>query len=248
MKTAIIIPARLASTRLPGKPLLDLCGKPLIQHVVERATAVSMVDQVIVATDDAGIFACVEKFGGEARMTRQSHQSGSERVAEVAATLDAEVIINLQGDEPEIDPDHINLLINAQKKFAPFASTLVCPFPKTGQIDDVAAVKVQLGASLDPGVWHAERFSRDPKKINLENGAHGGSQHYLHLGVYAFARSSLFRFAAEPPSPTEREERLEQLRILDMGEKIVAVKVPSSTPGIDTPEDLEAARQRFALR
>lgn len=240
MKAAIIIPARYASTRLPGKMLLEAGGKPLIRHVYERAAAAKTASRVVVATDDSRIARVVREFGGEALMTDSGHSSGSSRAAEAARSLDADIIVNVQGDEPEIDPAHIDRLIELQARAAPFCSTLVCPFPKTARPDDPAAVKARLGAAIDEGgdAFEALDFTRaapGPTASGL----------FLHIGVYAFGAEALQRFAAAPEARREKTERLEQLRIFEMGEKIFARLVGEAAPGVDTPEDFEAFRTRI---
>lgn len=244
MKAAIIIPSRYASTRLPGKPLLSQTGKPLIRHVYERAMRVKRAEKVVVATDDERIFDAVTGFGGECVMTAAAHETGSARVAEAAEKLGADIIVNLQGDEPEIDPAHIDRLIHMQAAFKPFASTLVCPFPpdaKTGagSPDDPSAVKAILGAELAPNVFEARYFTRHvcPWPRDGDGAVASPSDYFLHAGVYAFSKDSLARFAKAPAGVLERAERLEQLRILEMGEKVIASVVDRAAPGIDTPED-----------
>ncbi len=251
MSAAIVIPARYASTRLPGKPLLARTGKPLIQHVYERACQVKSVQQVIVATDDERIFDCVAGFGGRVVMTRDDHESGSGRVAEASRELAADIIVNLQGDEPEIDPAHIDRLVALQEASGAFASTLACPFDASatcgsGSPEDLAAVKAILGAQIDDGARWARYFTRRmgiwPR--NDDGAIVSPADYFLHLGVYAFSKQSLARFASAPPGALEQAERLEQLRILEMGERIAVGIVPHAAPGIDTPEDYDAFVQR----
>lgn len=244
MKAAIIIPARYASTRLPGKPLLAETGMPLIRHVYERASEAKEADRVIVATDDNRIFDAVRAFGGDAVMTDASHGSGGARAAEAAEKIDADIIVNLQGDEPEIDPVHIDLLIDIQMRLAPFASTLACRFPArarsgAGSPEDPAAVKALLAEELAPGVRRALYFTRHicPWPRNEDGSIASPSDYFLHVGVYAFSKKSLGRFAKAPAGALEAAERLEQLRILEMGERIAAGVVDRAAPGVDTPED-----------
>ncbi|MEM8987422.1 MAG: 3-deoxy-manno-octulosonate cytidylyltransferase [Pseudomonadota bacterium] len=250
MTAAIIIPARYASTRLPGKPLLAETGRPLIAHVYERAAAAKDADRVIVATDDERILKAVRDFGGEAVMTRADHASGSERAAEAAADIDADIIVNVQGDEPEIEPAAIDLLIDTQRRSGAFASTLVCPFAEgltegPGSPTDPSCVKAVLSSEKD-GLRHALYFSRALAPYpRADGGAVRRAQDWrLHLGVYAFSRDSLMRFAAAPPGRLEQVESLEQLRILEMGERIAVALVDKGAPGVDTPEDYAAFVKR----
>ncbi|MBB5519688.1 3-deoxy-manno-octulosonate cytidylyltransferase [Amphiplicatus metriothermophilus] len=245
MKAVIVIPARYASTRLPGKLLLEAGGKPLIQHTYERACQVRAADGVIVATDDARIFEAVRAFGGEAAMTDPAHTSGSARVAQAARGLDADVVVNLQGDEPEIDPAHIDRLIALQAARAPFASTLVCPFPPDARPDDPAAVKAILGKRAAEGAYEALYFTRALAPFPRDRqDAPNPADYHLHIGVYAFRADALQCFAAAPEGRLERIEKLEQLRILEMGEKILAAEIPAAPPGVDTAADFDAFRKR----
>ena len=253
MRAAIVIPARYASTRLPGKPLLAETGKPLIQHVYEQAAKARRASRVVVATDDARIVGAVSAFGGEAVMTSPDHQSGTVRVAEAAAGLDADIIVNLQGDEPEVDPGDLDALIDIHARTGLFASTLACRFPQSavggpGSPDDPSAVKVIMGETLAPGIARARYFTRHlcayPRR---EDGAIAAPErYYLHVGVYAFSRESLAAFAAAPCGALEAAERLEQLRILEMGEAIAVGAVAAAPPGVDTPEDYAAFVRRVS--
>lgn len=245
MKAAVIIPARFASTRLPGKMLLEAAGMPLIQHTYERARAARLAATVIVATDDRRIMAAVEAFGGAATMTDPAHSSGSARAAEAAQSVDADIIVNLQGDEPEIDPAHIDRLIDAQARLAPFAATLACPFPVGANPEDPSCVKAVLGRRIEEGAFDALYFTRAPAPFPRDaRGAPNHADFYLHIGVYAFRRDSLAAFAAAPESRLERIERLEQLRILEMGERIVALLVSAAAPGVDTAAEFAAFKAR----
>lgn len=252
MKTVIIIPARYASTRLPGKLLLEAGGKPILQHTYERACRAGGVSEVIIAADDERIMAAARGFGAAAVMTSPAHRSGSERVAEAARGLDADIIVNLQGDEPEIDPANIERLIAAQTAFAPFASTLACPFPDDARLDDPSAVKAIFGKPLDKAAsrrrtYEALYFTRALAPHRRE-GLPARSDYFLHIGIYAFRRDSLQTFAAAPCGRLEAIEQLEQLRILEMGEAMTVSLVDRAAPGVDTPEDLEALRKRLARR
>lgn len=244
MSVIIIIPARLASTRLPRKLLLDLAGKSVLQRTYEQALKARRADRVIIAADAAEIIEAARRFGAEAVLTRADHQSGSERIAEVAASQDVGMIVNIQGDEPEIDPAHIDALIETHAAAGVFASTLACPFPPYLDPANPAAVKAVFGRPIDaaPNSFEAIYFTRAPAPFPRD----GGGAFHLHVGAYAFSRDSLIRFAAAPQSRLEQIEKLEQLRILEMGEKIAIRLVDSAVRGIDTPEDLEAARRRIA--
>ena len=238
MSAVIVIPARIASTRLPEKLLRDLGGKTVIQRTYEQAREARRAASVVIATDSEEIADKAKSFGAKAVMTRADHQSGSERVAEAATRLDADIIVNIQGDEPEIDPAHIDALIETQEIASLFASTLACPFPVDIDPAYSAAVKATLGLSIDEQrrIFEAADFSR----------AAPAAPFYLHVGAYAFSRDSLARFIALPRGKRERAESLEQLRILEAGEKIAVRIVDRAARGIDTIEDLEAARRRFS--
>jgi 3-deoxy-manno-octulosonate cytidylyltransferase (CMP-KDO synthetase) len=255
MSAAIIIPARHASTRLPGKPLLAETGKPLIQHTYEQAMKSRHASQIVVATDDARIKAMVEGFGGAVMMTRGDHDTGSARAAEAAGAINAEIIVNLQGDEPEIDPAHIDRVIELAAKHDAFAATLVCAFPPEaraghGSPDDPSAVKAILGKRLEDDAFEVRYFTRHIcAHPRAPDGAISHPEtYYLHLGIYAFARENLLTFAQMPPGVLERAEKLEQLRIMEAGDRIVAGRVNAATPGIDTRSDYDAFVKRQAAR
>lgn len=247
MRAAVVIPARYASSRLPGKPLLNETGKTLIQHTYERARQAKKADAVIVATDDDRIFDAVRAFGGDVVMTDARHQSGTARVAEAASGLGADIIVNLQGDEPEINPAHIDLLIETHERAGAFASTLAAPFASDrtagpGSPDDPSAVKAILAEKrLAPEIYEAAYFTRvlcpwprDDAYLVAEP-----QRYFLHVGLYAFSKATLKRFAEAAPSPLECSAKLEQLRILEMGEKIAVALVSHAAPGIDTQADYD---------
>ena len=246
-----VIPARYGSTRLPGKPLLAETGRPLIQHVYERVRAASEIDRVVVATDDERIAAAVVGFSGEAVMTSPDHATGAERVAEAAAGVQADVVLNVQGDEPEIEPAHLDRLARLQKETGAFASTLACPFPAEavsghGSPLDPSCVKV-VAAKLKDGAGQALYFSRSliPYTQGAEENCARPQDWLMHIGVYAFSPASLAGFAAAPASRLEKAERLEQLRILEMGETIAVAIVDGARPGVDTAEDYAAFVARW---
>ena len=242
MKIAIIIPARYQATRLPGKLLLRESGKPLVQHTWEQACRVRGVDQILIAADDKRIVDAVRGFGGDAVMTATDHTTGSSRIAEAAQNIDADLIINLQGDEPDIDPHTVEILIDLHKRAGCFASTLACPFPAAalsgpGSPADPSAVKVVISEPDQSDVRHALYFSR--ANIPYADISGDTPRAYIHIGIYAYNRDSLQRFAAHRATPLELAERLEQLRILEMGERIGVALSDHFSPGIDTRADYD---------
>jgi 3-deoxy-manno-octulosonate cytidylyltransferase (CMP-KDO synthetase) len=264
MKAAAIIPARYGSTRLPGKPLIVIKGKPLIQYVYERVR-LSSVQQVIVATDDERIAAAVRRFGGEAVLTSPEHRTGSERVAEVAAGIDATIIINVQGDEPLINPQDIDAAITPFKVDSTLqVVTLITPLTGGTDLYNPNVVKVvvdhegfALYFSRAP-IPYPRQLSEDTASNKAETEAAGGSLaggpfisgksdvrprglggYWQHIGLYAFRRDFLLTMTKLPPTLLERQEKLEQLRILEHGYKIKTVVCSSPSVGIDTPEDIE---------
>jgi 3-deoxy-manno-octulosonate cytidylyltransferase (CMP-KDO synthetase) len=245
MKTLVIIPARYASTRLPGKPLLRETGKYLIQHVVERALQAKSVAGVIVATDDVRIADAVESFGGQAAMTRSDHVSGTDRIAEVAGRIDCEAIVNIQGDEPQFDPAAVDLLTDLLKPDCTM-STLATPIRSAAMYADPNAVTV---VCADDG--RALYFSRAPIPFHRDGAPDWHSPRpaaLLHLGAYAYRRETLLRIARTPPHPLELAEKLEQLRVLAMGGTIRVGVVPEAHRGVDTPEDYAAFVRAVAAR
>lgn len=247
MTVAIIIPARLDSTRLPRKLLLDLGGKPVIQRTYEQAIRSTRAATVLIATDSTEIGAAAKGFGATVIMTDPAHQSGTERIAEAASGIDASVIVNIQGDEPEIDPAHIDALIGTHEAATLFASTLACPFPAHLDPADPAAVKAVLGPTLPgaPQSFEAIYFTRALAPFPRDAASPAQGEFHLHIGAYAYGRDALMRFAAAPAGRLERIEKLEQLRILEMGEKIAVRVVDRAARGIDTRSDYEAAVARF---
>jgi 3-deoxy-manno-octulosonate cytidylyltransferase (CMP-KDO synthetase) len=245
----VVIPARLESSRLPGKMLLDETGKPLIQHTYEAATRAHLPEGVCVATDHPKIFETVRSFGGQAQMTRPDWASGTDRVAEVAARLiDVDVVVNVQGDEPELPGTAIDRVIRLLED-SPGAvmSTLATPIRDRDQLEDPACVKVvfddsgrALYFSRSP-IPHARCFS-DALLTSVP------PTFYQHVGLYAYRRSFLLKLGALPVSPLERIEQLEQLRVLEAGERIVVGVVDEPTSGIDTERDYRAFVQRTLKR
>ncbi len=234
MKVVAIIPARLAATRLPDKPLVDIAGKTMIQRVWEQARRARGIDEVLVATPDERIRDAVGAFGGRAVMTSHLHRSGTDRLAEATATLDAEVIVNVQGDEPLIDPSSI------ERAVAPFLSepgvnmtSLMCLCPEEER-ESPATVKVVAGSN-----GNALYFSR--ARIPFpRTGA--GAEVMQHIGLYAYRRNFLLEYARLEPTPLEMAESLEQLRVLEHGYTIRMVQVEQAPLSVDTAEDLARVR------
>lgn len=237
MSTAIVIPARFASVRLPGKPLLRETGKYLIEHVHERAMEVRNADRVLIATDDDRIYDAVRSFGGEAIMTRADHASGTDRIAEVAAGLPTtDLFVNLQGDEPLFDPRAIERLIDLMTDGVASMATLATPIRDRATYENPNCVKV---VGSDDG--RALYFSRSPIPFVRDGEPDFASGRFLlHLGVYAYRREALIRMANSPPHPLEQFEKLEQLRMLAAGGTIRLDTVPEAHRGVDTPADYAA--------
>lgn len=235
-----IIPARFESSRLPGKPLADIAGRPMIEHVYRRAAGARGIARVIVATDDARIADAVERFGGEAIMTAASHQSGTDRLAEVARSLDAGIIVNVQGDEPLLEPAMID------EALAPlFADPSIAMSTLRRQIEDPADLDnpnvVKVVVDRD---GFALYFSR--AAIPFVRRDQPSAVAWRHVGLYVYRRDTLLRLASLTPTPLERSEALEQLRALEHGIRILAVETRFDTIGVDTPADLDKARRLAA--
>ncbi|MBI4614848.1 MAG: 3-deoxy-manno-octulosonate cytidylyltransferase [Planctomycetes bacterium] len=239
-RAVLVLPARYGSTRLPAKPLLAETGKYLIQHVYERAAAARGYDRVIVATDDERIASAVRSFGGEVRMTSPDCPSGTDRVAEVARGLAADVVVNLQGDEPEMDPEALARLLEVLDEDRRAAvATLACPIRDAAVFANPAAVKVVLDET-----GGALYFSRAPVP-HPRDGASVPPLAKKHLGVYAFRRDALLEFAATPPTRLEETEKLEQLRLIGTGRRIAVEVVDFDATGIDTPGDYRRFVERW---
>lgn len=248
MAATAIIPARYASTRLPGKPLLRETGKYLIQHVYEQVAAARLVAKCIVATDDPRIVEAVRSFGGSVVLTSPKHASGTDRVAEVAGSLEgstADLILNVQGDEPEIEPGYLDLLVERlEADPASPVVTLAAPFPAGQDPHDPSCVKVVVSRQ-----GRALYFSRSLIPYPREQGsADQAAGSLMHLGVYAFRRDFLLQFAGWEPSPLERIEKLEQLRVLEYGYPVAVERVGRATVGIDTPAEYAAFVARHRMR
>jgi len=249
MRAAIVIPARYGSRRLPGKPLLRQTGKYLVQHVYERARQARCAADVLVATDDPRIVAAVRSFGGRVVLTRRDHPSGTDRVAEAAADLNADVVVNVQGDEPLVEPADLDLLV-ARLAADPAAAmaTLAVPVSGPEQWRNPNCVKVVCDAA-----GRALYFSRSAIPF-VRDGQPDftvrPSPFLLHLGLYAYRRPFLLELARRPPHPLEQLEKLEQLRVLALGQPIQVGVVEETGHGVDTYEDYEkfvaAYRRRLA--
>jgi 3-deoxy-manno-octulosonate cytidylyltransferase (CMP-KDO synthetase) len=235
-RTIILIPARMASTRLPGKPLADIHGLPMIVHVQRRA-AEAGIGEAVVATDSEAVQAAVEKSGGRAVMTSTGHLSGSDRIHEALHALDPEgrvdTVVNVQGDLPTIDPNDIRAALGPLADPAVDIATLAAVIHDRAELTNPNVVKVS-GPLLSAQRMRGLIFTRAD--------AEGPGPHYHHIGLYAYRRAALERFVALPPSPNELRERLEQLRALDNGMRIDVAIVKSVPLGVDTPEDLAKAR------
>ncbi len=233
-KVIVVIPARYASTRLPGKPLAPLAGKPMVQHVYERAKRAQTVHRVIVATDDRRIVDAVTAFGGEARMTRSDHRTGTERIAEVAVHEAGDVFVNVQGDEPLIDPVAIDTGVGALLE-EPQAqiSTVATPIRHAGDIMDPNVVKTVLDFD-----GNALYFSRAPIPWIRDTQQKLHVKYWKHLGLYVFQREALLEYPTLPQGELEKIEQLEQLRWLENGWKIRVAEVAHDAVSVDVPEDV----------
>ncbi len=232
----IVIPARYASTRFPGKPLAMIAGKTMIQRVWERCAAATMPQRIVVATDDARISAEVQRFGGEAMMTPADLPSGTERMAWVAARSDAEIFVNVQGDEPLLPPSTIDAAVHAlRRNEAADIATAACPLNVTEGISSPNVVKLVTDRE-----GFALYFSRAaiPHIRDAGNAIDHIGVYRKHIGIYVFRRDALLRFAQLPPSPLEQYEKLEQLRALEHGMRIVVADVPTDSQAVDIPEDI----------
>lgn len=241
-----LIPARYASSRLPGKPLVEIAGKAMIQHVYERTKEAKRVTRVVVATDDHRIFHHVVEFGGEAIMTSTEHPTGSDRIAAAARELGgADIVINVQGDEPMIDPELIDALVEALEAGTSECATAIRPIETARDLFDTNVAKVVLRNDLTPLY-----FSRSPipcfRDREPENWLDEHT-YYGHIGIYAYRQAALERFVSAPPTPLESCEQLEQLRMLDLGMSLLCVVTDYAGHAVDTPEDVMKIESLMAL-
>jgi len=234
MKAVGVIPARWASTRLPGKMLVDIAGKPLIQRVWEQVKKAKTLSDVIVACDETHVVERARAFGANAVLTSHDHPSGSDRVAEAAAKTDAEIVVNIQGDEPLIAPELIDGLVDALSKDArAVMATAVKRIKTAEEFGNPNVVKVVIDQD-----GHALYFSRASIPFKRDGAPAEFSKYFKHLGIYAYRREFLFTFCKLPKSFLEQEEKLEQLRVLEAGYKIKCVETDFETIGVDTAEDV----------
>jgi len=247
MRVTAVIPARFASTRFPGKPLADIHGKPMIQWVYERTRQSTGVHRVIVATEDERIAEAVAAFGGEVQMTRADHPTGTDRLAEVAARIESDLIVNVQGDEPLIDPRMIDQAVNAVRRNPGVVmGTLKSPITSAEEFLNPNVVKVvtdrhgfALYFSRAP-IPHPRDLA-DDLAANLDR-----IEAFKHIGLYVYRKDFLLTYPRLSPTPLEQTEKLEQLRALEHGFRIKVAATDLTSQGVDTPEDLERVRAAIA--
>jgi 3-deoxy-manno-octulosonate cytidylyltransferase (CMP-KDO synthetase) len=233
-KVVVVIPARFGSTRLPGKPLVTLCGKPMVQHVYERAKLAQTVHTVLVATDDQRVLDFVRSFGGHARMTRVDHRTGTERIAEVAVHEPGDIFVNVQGDEPLIDPRAIDTAVAALLQEPPAQiATVATRIRHANDIMDPNVVKAVL--DFDD---YALYFSRAPIPWIRDTQDKVHVKYWKHLGLYVFQRDALLEYPTLPQGELEKIEQLEQLRWLENGWRLRVAEVPHDAVSVDVPEDI----------
>jgi len=251
MTSIVIIPARFDSTRFPGKPLCPLKGIPIIQHVYENSKRARRADEVIVATDSEPILETVRKFGGKAVMTDKGHRTGTDRVAEVAASLDVDIVVNVQGDEPLIRPEMIDDVIDVLKDQRASMGTLIKKIEDPHEILNPNIVKVVFDREL-----FALYFSRSPipfyrddwkSVVEIQNSKLKTQNFYKHIGIYSYRREVLLSLAGLQQTELEQKEKLEQLRALENGLRIKLKETFFETCGVDTPEDLERLEKCLSI-
>ncbi|MGA1529252.1 MAG: 3-deoxy-manno-octulosonate cytidylyltransferase [Kiritimatiellia bacterium] len=238
MKVIGVIPARYGSTRLPGKSLVNLCGKPLVQWVYERAVQAGKLERVLIATDDARIEQAARNFGAEVVMTRADHPSGTDRIAEAVASYETDAVINIQGDEPLISPELIDELADVITGHGDWdMATAACPICDPQDVVNPAVVKVVTAA--DGRALYFSRatipFTRDPDDVPA------GQLYWRHIGLYAYRKTFLAKIVATPPCSLELAEKLEQLRALYLGARMKVIQTQEAGIGVDTPEDVTKA-------
>ena len=242
MKILAVIPARFSSTRFAGKVLAKDTGKFLIQHTYEQACLAKLPERVIIAADDEKVLAAAKTFGAECVLTSPEHQSGTDRIAEAVADIDVEIVVNLQADEPEIDPENIDRLARllVENPDYPMA-TLAADFQSAEQVADPNIVKV-----ITDRKGRAIYFSRSPIPYDREKSGVGDVRQYLrHIGIYAYRKKFLLEITTLPQTPLEKTEKLEQLRAIENGYGILVGKVKHTCDGIDTPEQYADFVKRY---
>lgn len=239
MQAVVIIPARYGSSRFPAKVLADQTGRPLVQHVVDRARQARLARKVIVATDDQRVIDALRPYETRCVITSPAHQSGTDRIAEVAAGLSDEIIINVQGDEPEIDPACIDGLIELMRRRQSQMGTVITPFGPGKDPSDPNIVKAVVAED-----GRALYFSRAAVPFHRPPNDESAPPYYHHLGIYGYRREVLLSFASWKPTSLELTEKLEQLRALEHGVRIDCLRVDAAPPGIDTPQQYAAFVQR----
>ena len=241
MTAIVVIPARFGSIRFPAKIVAADTGKPLVQHVVEQAKKCKKIEKVIVAVDDARIAEALRPFETTVVMTSPLHQSGTDRIAEVARGLTADIIVNVQGDEPEIEPELIDALVTRLEEVPTDDMATACtPFPRGADPLDPNLVKVVVDQQ-----GRAIYFSRSPIPCRRDADFSDNTAYHLHLGIYAYRRPFLLKFSGWPQTPLEKTEKLEQLRALEHGRSIFVLKIARATHGIDTPEQYADFVKRY---
>jgi 3-deoxy-manno-octulosonate cytidylyltransferase (CMP-KDO synthetase) len=244
LHTVVVIPARFQSTRFPGKPLAEIAGRSMIEHVYRRAAAAAGVDGVIVATDDARIAMTVEGFGGVVRMTRSIHRTGTDRIAEVAAAIECDIIVNVQGDEPLIDPQAIaQVIAPLEDDPAVEMSTLRRLITEPADYSNPNVVKVVSDKDGNALYFSRAAIPSVRGSIFETTGVHRPG--YKHVGLYAYRREFVVRFAGLPQTELEVAESLEQLRALEHGYRIRTIETQYESISVDTPEDLERVRRQL---
>ncbi len=240
MELVIVIPARMGATRFPGKPLADLAGKPMVQWVVEAARGAQITERIIVATPDPEIVEVVEALGAEAMLTRHDHATGTDRIAEVAERVDAEIFVNVQGDEPLMRSESIRALVQPMLADSSIQMASVYCHCEPSELDQAAVVKVVTDLAGDALYFsrHAIPFERQARVIPVKK----------HLGLYAYRREALMAFAGWPMGDLETAESLEQLRFMEHGIRIRMSEVPPSELAVDTPEQADEVRRILAAR
>jgi 3-deoxy-manno-octulosonate cytidylyltransferase (CMP-KDO synthetase) len=240
----VVIPARYASTRFPGKPLASIAGKLMIQHVFEHVRLATVPSRIIVATEDARIKTAVEAFGGEAILTRADHRTGTDRIAEVATHIPADIYINVQGDEPLIDPGTVDAVAAAMAEDESIQLATPCAaITLPGEIMDPNVVKV-----VQDFDGHALYFSRAPIPWVRDTGDRVAARHWKHIGLYGYRRDALLEFPTLPPGELERIEQLEQLRWLENGFHMHLVETTYNAVSVDVPADIDRVEKLLHAR